>query len=206
VTGLCVLDHRGGQTRRAIDGLWLCQSDIDQLERLIRDMPHRYAQLARAHSIPGRGADPVSGSSSEPLPINPAAAEHRHQIRHDLIWWCVHVADERGISRPADGEPTTTAVWLHHHVNWLGADRPSAEECLPVMRQLAGRAWAIIDPDGRKRIKIGPCVTADCDGTLYATVRADDDPRSSVIYCDTCQLEKEPLEWLRFGRTYERAS
>ena len=41
---------------------------------------------------------------------------------------------------------------------------------------------------------------------MYATVRAEDDPRPSSIYCETCGLDKSPIEWLRFGRTYIRAT
>jgi hypothetical protein len=66
----------------------------------------------------------------------------------------------------------------------------------------------MIDPDGTKRITIGPCISLleaePCEGVLYATVRADDDPRPSLIYCDTCDLEKSSIEWLRFGKTYQR--
>ncbi|GAA4082871.1 hypothetical protein [Actinomadura miaoliensis] len=73
-----------------------------------------------------------------------------------------------------------------------------------VVRELAGRARAMLDPSGAKRIEIGPCPEAECDGVLYATCRRDDDPRPSVIYCPACGLEKGAEEWRRFGREYLR--
>lgn len=209
---LCVLEHRQDpdRPRPALDGLRLCFGHRAELERRIAEMPARYDQLGRILAAGGGGSSGqrVSGSSEKPLVLKPAVADHRHQIKHDLIWWAVYVAEARGIDKPHSPDPHTTAAWLTTHVEWCAANRPAAEELLPVLRELTGRAWAMIDPDGTKRITIGPCNAAPegeaCDGALYATVRADDDTRPSLIYCDTCDLEKSSIEWLRFGKTYQR--
>ena len=209
----CVTEHwyDSDRPRLAVDGAWLCRGCLTQLRNHLVALPRRYADL---EMILTRGAAPggqrVSGTTEQWLPISPAVAEHRHQIAHDLVWWCIYVADERGIARPSSAEPATTAAWLARHVDWCAARRPAAEELPAVLSQLAGRAWALLDPAGSRRINIGPCITTNdgepCAGTLYATVRAEDDPRPSAIYCEDCGLDKPPAEWLRFGRTYTRAT
>lgn len=204
----CLLTHRHqpDRPRRAVDGLYLCRGHLKDLEQLIDKMPARYDELGRMLGATSGAGQRVSGSQSEPLPINPTIVDHRDLIRHALIWWCVYVAEQRGVNRPASGEPVVTAAWLGAHAQWLAADRPAAEECQPVMQQLASTAWSLVNPDGRKRIKVGPCCAVagdeECAGTLFATVRAEDDPRPSVIYCDTCDLKKTSIEWLRFSRQY----
>jgi hypothetical protein len=211
-TDICVLEHRVDpeRPRQALDGAYLCAGHHTELERLIAEMPARYDALGRILAAGGNGSKGprVSGTTEKPLPINPAVASHRQQIQHDLVWWAIYIADERGIDKPGNGNPHTTAAWLTTHIDWCAANKVAAEELLPVLRELTGRAWAMIDPDGTKRITIGPCNAhvedEPCDGVLYATVRADDDPRPSLIYCDTCDLEKSSIEWLRFGRTYKQ--
>lgn len=207
MSDLCVTADEGHE-RRALPGLRLCGSCRDRLERQLGQLPTLYAQLGHNLGTGGGAGQRVTGTSSRPLPINPAVADHRDQIRHDLVWWCVFVADERGMAGPQDGDPATTAVWLVRHVEWAAATLPAAEEMPPVVRGLTGRARALLDPSGAKRIRVGPCqdVTEDgvCGGVLYATVRAEDDVRPSVIFCDTCEMELAAESWLRFGREYLR--
>ena len=210
--GTCVTEHRldPDRPRLAIDGAWLCRGCITQLYNHLTALPRRYADLEGilAGGV-AAGGDRVSGTADRRLPISAPVAEHRHQIVHDLVWWCIYVASERGIAQPESAEPVTTAAWLARHVDWCAARRPAAEELLPVLRHLVGRAWALLDPSGSKRITIGPCIATagdePCEGTLYATVRAEDDPRPSAIYCEVCGLDKPPAEWLRFGKLYTRA-
>lgn len=150
ITDICLAPHRHDpdRPRRAMDGLYLCLGCRAQLGGLLDDLPALYAQLEDRLANGGSSTGPaVSGSTSDPLPINTAVADHRHQIQHDLVWWCVFVADERGIDRPDSSAPAATAAWLARHADWCAANRPAAEELLPVLRQLAGRARAIIDPD-----------------------------------------------------------
>lgn len=200
---LCLGRHRDGRDRRALDGRYLCGGCRDHLEQLIAEMSALHAELG--HVLAGgssEGGQRVSGSSSEPLPINPAAADHRHQIAHDLVWWCVYVAQARGIATPASSEPTTTATWLTVHVDWLAANRPAAEECLPVMRQLAGRARALIDPD--RRLPTGErCRTTDeetgerCDGAIVFVQGSDDLWQARCPECG----KQEAADYLHDGIT-----
>lgn len=200
---LCVSDH-GDDERRAADTLRLCHPCRRHMAKLIDGLPQRYADLEDCLSVASTSGDRVSGSSSTPLPINTAVASARFEIQHGLVSWVLYVAEARGLMVPMEGpEPRHTGPWLARHCDWLAADPVGAEECLPAMRALSGRAWALIDPSGRKRIKVGPC--RECAaGTLYATVRAEDDDRPSAIDCDSCEFTREPSQWLRFGRTYTR--
>ena len=207
MTDICVQPHK--EDHSALPALRLCTGCYYGLRGAIKALPKLHAQLGDAlatGSSPSTGGR-VSGSSSEPLPINPAVADLRDQIKHDLTWWCIFVADERGFRLPADDIREITA-WLIRQTDWIAASLPAAEECPPVMRALVGRARAIVYPSGAKRIKIGPCreVLEDgpCAGTLYATCRAEDDPRPSRIYCGECEVEYGPETWRRFGREYLR--
>ncbi len=207
--GCAACEGEGRIERRAAFGLRLCHSCRRYMAKLIDQLPHRYADLEDRLSVTGTGGDRVSGSSSTPLPINTAVAGVRYDIQHALVSWALFVADARGLKALPDGdEPRLTAPWLARHCDWLAADPVGAEECLPTMRLLTGSAWRLIDPDGRKRIKVGPCTqttkSGPCGGVLYATVRAEDDTRPSAITCDVCEFELAPSSWLKFGRTYQR--
>ncbi|GGV34105.1 hypothetical protein GCM10010182_67450 [Actinomadura cremea] len=207
MTDICVQPHE--QEHTALPALRLCTGCYYGLRGHIKALPRLHADLGGALATggtPGTGAR-VSGSSSEPLPINTAVADLRDQIRHDLVWWTIFVADERGFKVPANRVPVI-GQWLIRQVDWIAASLPAAEECPPVMKALAGRARAILHPDGARRIRIGPCremlEEGPCSGTLYATCRAEDDPRPSRIYCGTCEVEYGPESWRRFGREYLR--
>jgi hypothetical protein len=184
---LCVTPH--DPDRRALPTLRLCGSCRDHLERLLAEMPALYADLGRALATTGSGGQRVSGTAAEPLPINPAVAEHRHQIQHDLVWWVVYVAQTRGIALPARSEPAVTAAWLTTHVEWLAADRAAAEECLPVMRALAGRARGLLDPDRRlhtgERCRVVAEEGERCEGTIAMVLGADDGWRARCSHCGT---------------------
>jgi hypothetical protein len=181
ITDLCVAEHRHdpGRPRTALDGLYLCGPCRDQLEALLAQLPGLYADLEDRLASGSTSTGPaVSGSASEPLPINTAVADHRHQIQHDLVWWCILVADERGIARPERDDPATTAAWLARHVDWCAGRRHAAEELLPVLRGLAGRARAIIDPD--RKLPTGErCRTVGedgerCDGAIVMRQAPDE--------------------------------
>ena len=187
---LCVTPH--DSDRRALPTLRLCGPCRGCLERLIAEMPSLYADLGRALATTGSGGQRVSGSAAEPLPINPAVADHRHQMQHDLVWWCVYVAQERGIELPTSSEPTTTAAWLTTHAEWLAADQVAAEECLPVMRALAGRARGLLDPD--RKLPIGErcrvVIEGDrCEGTVMMVQKPSEEWAVRCSRCGTQEAE-----------------
>lgn len=207
---LCIATHRRepSRPRLALDGLYLCQGCLSQLTHNLDQLPGLYAELAEMLAVGGQAGQRVSGSPGRPLPINLGVAEHRGHIQAVLSSWCRLVVDERGLELPDSDEVAITAPWLARHVLWLAAAREFADDVVREIRQLAMRARGLRDPDPSRNISIGPCVatTEDgpCAGQVWATVRVDGDERPSVIFCDTCEFEKAPEEWLRFGREYAR--
>ncbi len=204
----CIATHRreGSRPRLALDGLYLCQGCVDQLTGNLAQLPGLYDELAELLAVGGQAGQRVSGSPGRPLPINLGVAEHRGQIQAVLSSWCRLVVDERGVSVPDSDEVVVTAPWLAKHVDWLAASQGFADDVVHEFRRLAVRARGLRDPDPSRNIAIGPCVVEvenePCAGQLWATVRVDGDDRPSLIYCDTCEFEKPPEEWLRFGKTY----
>lgn len=201
-TDLCVdvRRRRDGETmcqRLAIDGAYLCQGHRRELERLIAEMPARHGDLDRPT---GAGGPPVRGGGEHGITVDEAAADLRRQIQHDLVFWCVYVADERGIGRPRRDDPLSLAAWLTRHVDWLVARREAAEELLPVLRELTGRALGIIDLRAR-RIELGErCLTHEggerCTGTVTLVIRGDD----WLARCGECGHDQEATQYLRIAQ------
>jgi hypothetical protein len=168
-----------------VDGLYLCDSCLHHLERLIAEMPAMYEDLSRQVSS-GSSGPRVSGSSSARLPINPTASEHQCQIVGVLASWCKLVADERGIATPAGPEVWRTAPWLTVHVTWCAAN-PWVDEMLAELRQLAGRARSIADPT--RKLPTGErCRTVfedgeRCDGSIVMQLDRDD---CWTAWCPEC--------------------
>lgn len=204
---ICLVPHTKDpeRARRALDGKYACDGCCQQLDSNLRAAPNHYAQLGRNLATGGTGSERVSGTTTVPLPINLAIAAHRDHLRGVLVSWSRLVIDERGITGPATGEVDDTAPFLLRHAGWAAGHRWIDEFAVEI-RQAAGRARRLLDPSGAKQIRIGPCPETGCAGMLHATVRAEDDDRGSLIYCDGCEFEKPPEEWLRFGKTYLRQS
>lgn len=208
MSNLCVADH-GDEDAEALPALRLCRAHRRRFERDVRALGRLHGDLAAAlgHDSSPRYGNRITGTSAAPLPINPAVADLRDQIRHDLVFWVLFVADQRSITGLPDDRVSEIAGWLLGHVEWLAGHPAGAVECPPVMAALAGRARGILAPDGAKRIRIGVCRDSvedgPCGGTIWATVRADDDPKPSEVYCDgPCGLKKGAVEWRRWGREY----
>jgi hypothetical protein len=204
---LCVADH-GEDDAEALPGIRLCRACRKGLTRDLERLPRLHADLASILPTGGAqgGSGRVTGSSAKPLPIRGDVADLRDQIRHDLVWWCLFVSERRGLDLPIDRVPEI-AAWLGRHAEWIAGHEVAAVECPPVMRDLAGRAHGLLNPSGAKRIQVGVChdstEAGPCKGTLWATCRAEDDPRPSELYCDgPCGLRKDAAEWRRWGREY----
>lgn len=190
---ICVAPHKHDpdRQRRAADGAYLCLACINELRHHLHDLATRHVELGAALATGSIADLHVSGSPSEPLPINPAVADHRHQIIHDLVWWCIYVADERGINRPDNPDPAVTAAWLRRHVDWIAANRPAAEELLPVLRQLSGRAWGLLHPARKlptgERCRIVGEDGQRCDGAVV--MRQGEDETWSA-WCPECGAQE----------------
>lgn len=190
---LCIVEHRHDpdRERRAVDGLYLCAPGRDEdgrrrgclghLERLISEMPFRWHELGdvldAADSSTADGPR-VSGSSTEPLPINPAAAAHRGHIVAVMGSWARLISEERGIAAPPYSSVTAVAAFLVTHAEWC-AGHEWVTELLAEMRSLNGRAWAIVDPDRRlttgERCRVVDEETGErCDGAIRMVHGSDD--------------------------------
>ncbi|WP_242890222.1 hypothetical protein [Actinomadura litoris] len=187
MSDLCVQDH-GEDERRALPGLRLCGGHRDGLERDLGALPRLHSDLATILATGGAasGSGRVSGTSSAPLPIRPDVAAHRDQIRHDLVWWAVFVADERGHALPKD-DVLDIARWLGRHVDWIAANLPAAEECPPVMRGLAGRARSLLDPNRRlptgERCRKVPDGGERCPGVVSMIQKPDETWTARCTVC-----------------------
>lgn len=148
---LCMQDRHGDDRPQALPSLRLCRACYNQLKRDLNALPRLYRELdtvLAAGSSPKYGQR-VSGSSTKPLPINPAVADLRDQIKHDLVWWVKYVAERRGITALPDDRVSEISAWLLRHVDWIAAHPDAAVQCPPVVRELAGRARDLLDPNRR---------------------------------------------------------
>jgi hypothetical protein len=202
LSNLCVLPH--DEDAEALPALRLCRAHRRRLEHDLADLPRLHAELGDALTpgssgggyvtigggIPtGRGTDDAGPLAIHEgrLPINPAVAEHRDQIKHDLVTWCLFVADQRGLTKlPADTVPDI-AKWLLPHVEWIAGHASAAVECPPVMRELVGRARGLLDPKRKlptgERCRMAPDGAERCAG-LITMVQASDETWSAR--CSVC--------------------
>lgn len=175
MSDLCLTPH--DPTRRALPSIRLCGTCRNGLERDLHALPKLYEDLAQALATTSASGQRVTGTSSEPLPINPAVADHRDQIRHDLTWWTLYIADQRGLTLPAK-TVAKMADWLGLHVDWIAAHADAAEQCPPVFRALTGRARALLDPNRRlatgERCRNTPDDAERCTGTITMVQRPDE--------------------------------
>ncbi|MBA9003680.1 hypothetical protein [Thermomonospora cellulosilytica] len=177
-----------GEDRRAAPTLRTCWACRDRMAAHLEALPALYGRLGDALVSPvtGGGGPRVTGTSSAPLPINPAVADHRDQIRHDLVWWTKYVADARALALPDDriGE---IAGWLAAHVDWLAADPVASEELPPVLRALVGRAHGLLDPSRRlptgERCRVVSDGAERCAGVISMVQEADD---TWTARCSVC--------------------
>lgn len=184
---LCVADH--DDDRRALPSLRLCAGHRDGLEKDLRALPRLHHDLAAILPTGGTGAGSgrVSGSSAEPLPINPGVAELRSQIKHDLVWWVLDVARARGLVDLPEDTVAGCAQWLGRHVDWIAAQPDTAATAPDVFRDLAGRAHAMLDPNRRlktgERCRVVPEGGERCPG-LISMVQASDE--TWTARCSVC--------------------
>lgn len=195
----CGSDDRACATpRRALDGLYVCGGCFDRLEQTLAELPARYDDLAERLASGGGAGPKVTGSPERALPIVPAVADHREQIARVLASWASLVAEERGLRGPASPTPHTLAAWLGEHLTWCCA-QPWIDDFTGEVRDLSGRAYALLYPSGRRRVKVGPCV--ECSGTLTATIAPVDDLLPSSIDCDADEAHSWSADrWLALGR------
>jgi hypothetical protein len=224
VTSACVLPHRTQpeRLRPTLPNTLVCRGCHDDLRSIligedrfegkvrtrIRGLAELDRELEEAMYLTGTSGQPrTSGSREAALPFPPAIAGHRRDIADILGSWVLqHMADQPETG-PGTIDPTITTRWLElrlgHAVrqDWIG-------DYAGELRQLRGRAHALLDPVRRTRFIVGVCTLPGCDGWLVADVVTNDSLLPSVIYCDrpaddnqeACGAEWPPHTWIRLGR------
>ncbi|MBX6387044.1 MAG: hypothetical protein IRZ07_29380 [Microbispora sp.] len=186
---LCVQERHGDQRPEALPSLRLCRACYNRLRRDLADLGRLYVELESvlpAGSTPQYGQR-VSGSGSRPLPISVPVVETRSQIAHDLAWWVGYVADRRGLTPPTGATVPALARWLAGHVDWIAAHPVAAEECPPVVRELAGRARGLLDPNRKlptgERCRVVPEGEDRCTGTVTMVQKPDETWTARCTVC-----------------------
>jgi hypothetical protein len=191
----------------AIPGLRLCRGCRERLVARLEELPHLHEACGRVLSA-GNSQGPReirAGSPSQGLPFNGAAADVRAEIMAFLSSWCGLVAQGRGTTAP-ERAVWALAAFLRRHADWLAA-HPAAAEAADEIARLTGRARRVAYPDQIRRLKVGACVEAGCDGELVAWIRAQETTAPGKIQC-----EAEPRhcwtgqQWAQLRRAMRRTS
>jgi hypothetical protein len=197
-TDICVMNHRvdPDRPRRALDGLYLCAGHLNELERLIAEMPARYDDLQRPK---GAGGPKITFANDPGLSVDEAAVNLRQQITGTVASWCRVVAEDRGLTPPDSVDISRTAPWLTTHVDWCAAHR-WVDEMLVELRQITGRAVGITDIPAR-RVELGEqCLThADgerCEGIVTLIVWGVE----WFARCPTCGIDQDAIPYIRIAR------
>lgn len=198
----CVLVHwaDSDRPRPAADGARVCHGcHAKTLRALIQLAPlHKLLGDIRAVST----SAPRSGSRSAdlPIPLHPAAADHRKAMRRKMAGWIPIVADERALTVPlidtvngSQHAMDAIVAWLLPHHDWLLYEDPGGYST--DLAELHSTAWAIAYPSGRRRREFAPCPDPDCGGTLCAWL-APGDLLPAALACDHCGGEVAPSRWL----------
>lgn len=210
--GCRILDHhtdgcgsddtcRGCVPRQAAPGLRLCDYHTLRIATDATRLADLYTELETELAAPERPGERVSGSKlTSGVTLNDRAAAMRTEIRHTLVSWCKLVADERGITLPAD-HLDSIAAYLALHRDWLSA-HPAAPDCSDELSSLARRAWSVAYPSGARTFPVGPCPVEDCSATVRVVLRTVDSLLPSELVCDAEQPHAWPASrWRELGRT-----
>lgn len=194
---LCPAQHRDDAPRRAADGLVLCTSCRDRLERHLAELPalHRACERMLVPSGRANGAGPVSGTTEPSWAVSDAPAHAREVIRVELVAWTRVVLEEGPWQVAPPDTLTGMAAWLILRTDWMAA-RPWADEVARTIADTRNEAWRAAYPNPIKRVRVGECPEPGCEGELHAVVRDQDDLLPATILCDVAGRDPEdPHEW-----------
>lgn len=194
--------------RSCTPGRWLCSSCLTRLRRDLDRLPRLYDELEwmlHRHT-PGLGHR-VSGGET-PLYVAEPVVEWRHQIAYDARWWAVKTAGSRRVHPPPNVAVRASCRFLAVHADWA-TTQPWAHALAEVMAGLAGRAYRLAYPNGRRRVPVGGCRCLEdgCTGTLTALIAPLDDLLPAVIQCgDNPEHVWPSSDWLKLGRRLREAA
>lgn len=193
---------RGCLPRRAADGLNLCQRHTDLIAEDAYTAGRLYRVLAAQLAASGLPGERTSGSRDPGLKINLHALGARIVIRHTLVGWTTLIADERGVTLPADDDTATLGAYVARHAVWL-AGQPGTvpADASWELRDLVSTAYPIAYPSGARIFDVAPCPTEGCPGTLRAVLRRSDALLPAVIVCSEDDRHQWSADrWLALGR------
>ena len=199
---LCPAPHREDAPKRAADGLILCLWHRDRLERHLAELPalHQACEATLLGRGGTNGAGPVSGSQEPSWAVSDAPSHARQAIAVELHTWTRIVLDEGPWTVPPADTLTSLAAWLVARVDWCCA-RPWADEMARTIADTHREAWAAAYPNPARRIDLGPCVEAGCEGRLVAYVRPADSLLPATVDCDVDPEHTWPADqWQQLGR------
>ncbi|MFF4830211.1 hypothetical protein [Streptomyces sp. NPDC001315] len=179
----CRRDQGGGRSRTpSIDGLRLCTGCLSRLVAGLRALDELYTACEQAlGGAPAQPREKTSGGPLPGMPFNADAAEARKAILATLGSWSGLVAAERRVPAPRR-VVRVLADFLVLHAPWL-AGHPAVAELTEEIARSAARARRVAHPDLNRKVRIGACVEAGCDGELVASLRAAEPTELATIQC-----------------------
>lgn len=191
---------RGCLPRRAADGLLLCDRDTERLADDAWQAAELYDDLLLA-ALGTRQGEKTSGSRNPGLDPGAERMEARSSIRATLVSLCRVVAEERGITLPADSVQGM-ARFIGKHSLWLAAHH-AADEHAHDLRDIASdpRTWRLAYPTSSDALYIGECplhvTTPEGDREVCGTRLRQrcDEP---LITCPGCGTRETVEQWQRW--------
>lgn len=204
---------RGCLPARAADGLRLCWFETERLGQHPVEAAQLRTELGLVLVSAGLGDGIGQKNPGRGLNLNPKVVEHRTTIRHVLAAIAKRIADERGLTLPADNTHAIAEFVARHHM-WLAAHR-DAGQFADELSELVSVARALRQPSQTRIIEIGPCpqtvvIEADddeeemrspCKGVVRALLRTEASLLPSAIQCDADDEHTwASHQWRHLGR------
>lgn len=216
MTAICMLSHRNQpeRPRQALPGTRTCRGCYSDMERCLigedrftgntRTRTPGLAELWRdlQDVLAGGGRSGgafVTGSKDLPLPIVPVVADHRRDIADILGSWVLQHMAEWPEHGPGSLDVQLTTRWLANRLD-KAATQEWVVDYATELRQLRGRAFALLDPVRTARFPVAWCVTPGCQEPLVADIATNDTLLPPVIYCAGCEAEWPPHRWIELGK------
>ncbi len=192
------------QPHQAAPGLRLCWGCRHTARSDLIRLPVLYKDCERVLTPRRQGYEKkVSGRRLNGISLDDTAVTVRSDIVDVLASWSGLVVDERGVTGPDKREVAQLVGFLDSHLDWLVA-HPAAHDFADEIAALVNAARDVIDPDPTLRMELGRCAESGCGHMMYATIRAENEPRRHTVSCEAGHVW-QPQQWLLLGRRIEQA-